>query len=62
VLGKSDRFAAYPAADPYPPEDVQATVLHALGVRPSLPVRDAFGRDVPLSTGRAREALFGTGA
>ncbi len=61
VLGKSDRFAAYPSADPYTPEDVQATVLHALGVRPSLVVRDAFGRDVPLSTGRVRKDLFGIG-
>ena len=60
VLGKSDRFAAYPAADPYPPEDVQATVLHALGVDPSAAVRDGFGRDVPLSTGKVRKELFET--
>ena len=59
VLGKSDRIAAYPADDPYAPEDVQATVLHALGVDPSGVVRDAFGRDVPLSTGKVRKALFG---
>jgi hypothetical protein len=61
VLGRSDRFAAYPADDPCPPEDVQATVLHALGVRPSAPVRDGFGREVPLSTGKVRKALFGIG-
>jgi hypothetical protein len=60
VLGRSDRIAAYPAADPYPPEDVQATLLHALGVDPSSAVRDAFGRAVPLSTGKVRNALFGT--
>jgi hypothetical protein len=59
VLGKSDRIAAYPADDPYPPEDVQATVLHALGVDPATAVRDAFGRDVPLSTGKVRAGLFG---
>jgi hypothetical protein len=59
ILGRSDRFAAYPADDPYAPEDVQASVLQALGVRPSALVRDAFGRDVPLSTGRVRKALFG---
>ena len=61
VLGKSDRIAAYPADDPYAPEDVQATVLHALGVDPSGVVRDAFGRHVPLSTGKVRKALFGFG-
>jgi hypothetical protein len=62
VLGKSDRFAAYPSDDPFPPEDMQATVLDALGVEPTTPVRDAFGRDVPLSSGKVRPALFGTGA
>jgi hypothetical protein len=61
VLGRSDRFAAYPADDPCPPEDVQATVLHNLGVDPASTVRDAFGRDVPLSTGKVRKALFGIG-
>jgi hypothetical protein len=61
VLGKSDRFAAYPANDPWAPEDVQATVLHALGVSPSSQVRDAFGREVPLSMGKVRKALFGIG-
>ena len=61
VLGKSDRIAAYPADDPYAPEDVQATVLHALGVDPASAVRDAFGRGVPLSTGKVRKTLFGFG-
>ena len=28
VLGRSDPFAAYPADDPYTPQDVNATVLH----------------------------------
>ena len=58
VLGKSDRFAAYPAADPYAPEDVQATVLNALGVVPTSVVRDGFGRYVPLSMGKVRQELF----
>jgi hypothetical protein len=60
VLGRSDRFAAYPADDPYTPQDLAATILHALGVRPDERVPDAFGRPVPLSTGRARNALFGS--
>jgi uncharacterized protein (DUF1501 family) len=62
VLGRSDRFAAYPADDPYTPADVQASVLHALGVDPATLVGDAFGRDVPLSTGKVRKALFGFGS
>jgi hypothetical protein len=60
VLGRSDRFAAYPADDPYTPQDLCATVLHALGVNPADEVRDAFGRKVPLSTGRVCPAFFGT--
>jgi hypothetical protein len=59
VLGRSDRFAAYPADDPYTPPDLAASVLHALGIDPSQRVRDAFGRSVPLSTGEVRPALFG---
>jgi uncharacterized protein (DUF1501 family) len=58
VLGRSDRFAAYPADDPYTPQDLAASVLEALGVNPQAPVRDAFGRTVPLSTGQVRPALF----
>jgi hypothetical protein len=59
ILGRSDRHAAYPADDPCTPQDVAASVLHALGVDPAQEVRDAFGRSVPLSTGTARPALFG---
>jgi hypothetical protein len=58
VLGRSDRFAAYPADDPYTPQDLTASILHALGVDPYDQVPDAFGRRVPLSTGRVRETLF----
>jgi Protein of unknown function (DUF1501) len=59
VLGRSDRFAAYPADDPYTPQDLAASVLHALGVDPAQEMRDAFERIVPLSTGEVRGALFG---
>jgi hypothetical protein len=58
VLGRSDRFAAYPAADPYTPQDLAASVLHALGIDPSEEVQDGFGRSLPLSVGEVREALF----
>ena len=59
VIGRSDRFAAYPADEPYTPQDLGATVLHALGVNPAEEVRDAFGRKVPLSTGQVRKSLLG---
>jgi hypothetical protein len=59
VLGRSDRFAAYPAADPYTPQDLAASLLHALGIDPAQELRDALGRTVPLSSGEVRPALFG---
>lgn len=58
VLGRSDPFAAYPADDPYTPQDLTATVLHSLGINPRDHVRDGFGRMVPLSEGRIRTSLF----
>ena len=59
VLGRSDRFAAYPADDPYTPQELAASILHALGIDPQEQVRDGFGRSMPLSTGRVRDTLFG---
>jgi len=58
VLGRSDRFAAYPAADPFTPQDLTASVLHALGINPQDKVLDGFGRSVVLSSGQVREPLF----
>src|SRR5262249_25157135 len=58
IVGRSDRFAAYPAADPCTPQDLTASILHALGVNPHDEVLDAFGRRVPLSAGQIRKELF----
>jgi hypothetical protein len=58
VLGRSDRYAAFPADDPYTPQDLTASILQALGVDPETSVRDAFGRTVPLSAGTVRRILF----
>jgi hypothetical protein len=59
VVGRSDRFAAYPADDPVTPQDLAASLLHALGVDPAREVRDNFQRTVRLSEGRVRPVLFG---
>jgi hypothetical protein len=59
VVGRSDRFAAYPADDPVAPPDLAASLLDALGVDPGRQVRDAFGRPIPLSGGQLKPALFG---
>ena len=59
IIGRSDRFAAYPADDPIMPQDLGASLLYALGADPQREVRDAFTRMVPLSTGQVKPALFG---
>jgi hypothetical protein len=59
VMGKSDKFAAYPADDPMTPQDLAASLLHALGVDPTREVKDNFQRTVPLSEGRVKSSLFG---
>jgi hypothetical protein len=59
VVGKSDKFAAYPTEDPVTPQDLAASLLHALGVDPTRQVKDNFLRTVPLSEGRVKPALFG---
>ena len=32
VIGASDRIGGYPAADPHTPEEMAATIYHALGI------------------------------
>jgi hypothetical protein len=60
IIGRSDRFAAYPADNPIAPQDLAASVLHALGVDPGREIRDGFGRMVPLSTGQVKPDLVGS--
>jgi hypothetical protein len=59
IIGRSDRFAAYPANDPITPADLSASILQALGVDPKQEVRDALSRTVPLSSGEVKAARFG---
>jgi len=59
IIGRSDRFAAYPADDPITPPDFAASLLQALGVDPQREVRDAFTRMVPLNSGQVKPQLFG---
>ena len=51
VIGKSDKIGAYPATNPYSPDNVGATVYHVLGVDPSVEVRDRQDRPVQLNRG-----------
>lgn len=60
VYGRSDKDAAYPADHPTRPEDLAATVFHALGIDPEMRINNAQGRPTPLvEDGRALTELFG---
>ncbi|MCI0358150.1 MAG: DUF1501 domain-containing protein [Planctomycetaceae bacterium] len=59
VHGKSDKHAAYPAADPVLPADLIATVYHLLGVAEHQTLPDLNGRPVFVRPGKAIEELLG---
>jgi hypothetical protein len=59
VYGSSDRFAAYPLTDPVSPDDLGATILHALGIDPAREVVDSLGRPMRINNGLPVTALFG---
>jgi hypothetical protein len=58
VYGSSDASAAYAAELPVSPDDLAATVFHALGIPLHKEMRDAQGRPMPLCTGRPVLGLF----
>jgi hypothetical protein len=58
VYGASDRWAAYPARDPVSPDDLGATILHALGIDPARELTDPVGRPLRINTGRPVVELF----
>jgi hypothetical protein len=59
VFGASDRWAAYPANDPVSPDDLGATILHALGIDPATMVKDAVDRPMRINDGTPILPLFG---
>ena len=58
VYGASDRWAAYPSRDPVSPDDLGATILHALGIDPSGEVKDPVGRPFRINNGNPLTCLF----
>jgi uncharacterized protein (DUF1501 family) len=49
LYGRSDKDAAYPTENPTSPEQLAATIYHALGIDPSSRISDPQGRPVPLA-------------
>jgi Protein of unknown function (DUF1501) len=52
VYGSSDRLGALPRDRPTGPNDVHATIFHALGIPLDAHLTDSFGRPFPLTDGR----------
>jgi hypothetical protein len=59
VYGSSDKNGAYPATAPSRPDDLAATIYHALGLDPETEVADVQGRPLPIAAGRPITAIFG---
>jgi uncharacterized protein (DUF1501 family) len=51
TYGSSDKDAAYPIDQPTSPEDLAATIYHALGIDHDLQLPDPQGRPVPIVSG-----------
>jgi hypothetical protein len=58
VLGASDKDAAYPIEGRVEPADLQATLLHCLGLNPRQPIYDELQRPHEISTGRVIAKLL----
>lgn len=58
IYGSSDRYAAYPAANPTTPADLAATIYHLLGVDSHMLIQDRLGRPLSLCEGSPIEGLL----
>jgi Protein of unknown function (DUF1501) len=59
LYGESDKYAAYPKTNPVTPEDIAATIYHALGLPPETRIRDPLNRPQQLALGEPIGELFG---
>ncbi len=58
VIGRTDRFAASCVTHVYRPSDIGATIYTALGVDPTLEIRDQQGRPTQLNRGEVISSLY----
>jgi uncharacterized protein (DUF1501 family) len=58
VIGTSDNIAAYPAADPYYPSNIGATIFATLGIDPHAIIKDRQNRPMLANEGEPIAALF----
>jgi hypothetical protein len=60
VYGASDALGARPVDKPLRPDDISATLFHALGLDPETIIHDQLHRPMPISAGQPIHALFGS--
>jgi len=58
VLGVSDKIGGYPKDGRVQPQDLTATLFHALGYQPDTEIRDTLNRPWPISRGEVIRAAF----
>jgi hypothetical protein len=58
VHGQSDRQGGFPLDGRVEPQDLTATVYHALGFRPEHEIKDKFGRPLVISKGKPISAVL----
>ncbi|MEI7683992.1 MAG: DUF1501 domain-containing protein [Planctomycetota bacterium] len=58
VYGSSDSRAAYPTESPVSPEEIHATMYHALGIPEDIHILDNIGRPLSLYNGKPIHGLF----
>ena len=58
VLGASDAIGAYPKEGRVQPQDLTATIFHALGYDPQAEIHDTLGRPLPISRGEVIRQVF----
>jgi hypothetical protein len=58
LIGRSDKIAAYPAANPFSPANLGATVYAALGIDPQSMMADRLNRPLRLNEGERIDPLY----
>jgi hypothetical protein len=58
VYGASDKTGSYPAENPVRPDDLAATIYHALGIDPHTEIRTAANRPALIADGTPATGIF----
>ncbi len=58
VIGASDKIGGHPKEGRVQPQDLTATLFHALGYRQDTEIHDTLGRPLPISRGEVIRQVF----